>query len=1122
MSIFEPASIRAILSAAEPPGKRPEFNAKWDAAVKKRCATWAAAEKKRISRLKAPNRDALADDDDAPNALSDEQLHWAAEVLEYVNYVHLRSRVHGNAKGVNQPTLNAIIPLLGPHFVPPPPALSYARRAGVELKPESWYLRPLNVVHEFYYPSLRTCRVCGADKTQTSSEGWASTVPRRVHGIGIEELAIGQQLKCQRCKGRGSKQSTYALTSSAFWAVVSYADLPPGLPIFTKRCALTRELFDLMVEQRLGSTAAGFAETIRQLHLLQYLRDKREYAGLLLQKIGAGTLDAFVRPTHAAPTPFSEPYDNCGYALAHISSDVLSDIYLDFVRRTRRPESEMYLKSLTGVSLSIDATFKITNKATVAQGNSSQRDRLLKGGLLSGINENNEIVFWTQSNKEIEEALGGFEQRRKLLNAPPVEQCASDNCCKVRSAIVNQLPGARATLDIFHVVQRYTQKLNATIFRAAVAREFSDALIKTRASARNNITHREQMGHVRKGCVTRARSDISSDGSRIEGSHKTWNSLNRTFTGGVESLEAQGHDMVLRKNLRIAAKRDPALDFVASTYGSHHISLVLSAASDWNSIVRQVGSPSLVPAPLLQYANSDEQFGLVWAEYITLAPAVKREMAEAFIIEVSEDAIELAAPEMIPAAVQEAAREGPSNSTLRSVVDLTEDGSAEEAVATSAIDASPLESLVQLTQSEASGSYALMQNSSAPQMISNPIYLASGSADMLQHPIQALDSHVLASRVSTGPGHQDIGQRPAISDPVDGATDIRPESAPTPQRHTHAAQQPALPSISNKRAAAAAADEPLPKRARNDGTPSGTISREGLAPIFRPQGAGTTRAADRAEQSSSSAASLAETAVIPQVPALTRSAALFKAATGVNPDALRIAGDEWFLFADLRVSEKLCTHDMTPARLAKVTVLFNERLAAEFGQKAVPKDPRAVMSTLSALETAALARLNANNFASQGGSLTFWTKQCSFEFTKRVPGKSRKANTCQRCLKLMYPFSGGDSRNHARDCCTDGANVSYKDSAPYPQPPGVFLAGKRFNVPAFMGALSRLQTIVANNLDKPLEYARFQDMLAHRVQITGGVAYFRCLEGLVHEPPTTALEEVDGVRMLRLGEVGDP
>ncbi|EJD45156.1 hypothetical protein AURDEDRAFT_165699 [Auricularia subglabra TFB-10046 SS5] len=121
----------------------------------------------------------------------------------------------------------------------------------------------------------------------------------------------------------------------------------------------------------------------------------------------------------------------------------------------------------------------------------------------------------------------------------------------------------------------------------------------------------------------------------------------------------------------------------------------------------------------------------------------------------------------------------------------------------------------------------------------------------------------------------------------------------------------------------------------------------------------------------------------------------------------------------------------------------------------------------------------------------------------------------------MYPFGNSDPRNHVCDCCTDGANVSYKDSAPYLQPLGVFIKGKRFNVPAFTGTLSRLQTIVANELDKPLEYAHFRDMLAHQAQITGGIAYFRCPKGLVHEPAVTALEEVDRVQILRLGQVGD-
>ncbi|KAN0097092.1 hypothetical protein V8E55_001538 [Tylopilus felleus] len=37
--------------------------------------------------------------------------------------------------------------------------------------------------------------------------------------------------------------------------------------------------------------------------------------------------------------------------------------------------------------------------------------------------------------------------------------------------------------------------------------------------------HKEQLNHVRKGCLERRRQDIPSDGSCIKGSHKGWNSL---------------------------------------------------------------------------------------------------------------------------------------------------------------------------------------------------------------------------------------------------------------------------------------------------------------------------------------------------------------------------------------------------------------------------------------------------------------------------------------------------------------------------------------------------------------------------------------------------------------------
>ncbi|KAJ7659690.1 hypothetical protein DFH06DRAFT_935341, partial [Mycena polygramma] len=56
-----------------------------------------------------------------------------------------------------------------------------------------------------------------------------------------------------------------------------------------------------------------------------------------------------------------------------------------------------------------------------------------------------------------------------------------------------------------------------------------------------------QMQHVRKGCLARPREDISSDGSRIEGSHKEWNSIQRSFASGLEMQTALGHDFVLHR-----------------------------------------------------------------------------------------------------------------------------------------------------------------------------------------------------------------------------------------------------------------------------------------------------------------------------------------------------------------------------------------------------------------------------------------------------------------------------------------------------------------------------------------------------------------------------------------------
>lgn len=133
--------------------------------------------------------------------------------------------------------------------------------------------------------------------------------------------------------------------------------------------------------------------------------------------------------------------------------------------------------------------------------------------------------------------------------------------------------------------------------------------------------HTAQLKHLHKGCLSRQRQDIATDGSRIEGSHKGWNSIQRAFASGIELQNALSHDFVLRRNIRIAFSRTPGTAgshaFVRSTFGSHHTRLVDQTALILNDILRfeEGKKKSTVPdgslRPMVRKVVSGEVFGLV-------------------------------------------------------------------------------------------------------------------------------------------------------------------------------------------------------------------------------------------------------------------------------------------------------------------------------------------------------------------------------------------------------------------------------------------------------------------------------------------------------------------------------
>ena len=130
---------------------------------------------------------------------------------------------------------------------------------------------------------------------------------------------------------------------------------------------------------------------------------------------------------------------------------------------------------------------------------------------------------------------------------------------------------------------------------------------------RSSKAHQEQLAHVRKGCLARPRDDVRADGSQIEGSHKGWNALQRSFSSGIEMMSALGHDFVLRHNSRIERTLKQPSKFATSTFGSHHIRLVNDCAHRWNKQLARkdnIGT-HLEPLPVLNAPPSKETFGMM-------------------------------------------------------------------------------------------------------------------------------------------------------------------------------------------------------------------------------------------------------------------------------------------------------------------------------------------------------------------------------------------------------------------------------------------------------------------------------------------------------------------------------
>ncbi|KAG9028629.1 hypothetical protein FS837_003829, partial [Tulasnella sp. UAMH 9824] len=632
MSHFNPVVALNIISNSLPLTERQGFCAKWNDEVNKQVSGW----KRSGSSIPEP------------------QLIYASQACQYAKYLYDKTLKNGK--------FSLDLPLYGPRFSPPPPAFLHRKpSASSQISPGDFYLKPVTLVHELFWPSLLTCPTCakaGRGKGRLERQGYTPEGPRTVHGIYEDEYVIGNRIRCKTCtelKGGGRIQ--WSFTAQEFWSDMPYWEIPREIPHFFQRTAISRDLFNLINEVRLSVPAGRLHEHIFQLHLLEYHQRRLQYLKLVSEALAStksatkqSCLDTFfVAPTWVIE-PFSEPLNAQGYNLTSISDDMIFSVYQHFAN-TRTRESEELIRGITCKVLSFDATYKATKKATISTTKKGTRQKPFET-LVTMITEDNLVASWrfnfTEAMLEVQDQLRDLRERFKELGAPPPCQVVVDNCCTVRNKVQEVLPQAVVGLDVYHYCIRYTRTLKTSHahLTSALGSEIVSALLSETAVTSTNgraqyrkkedqarlmevcfqkwkqrgaftsavdAVHEMGMKHIQKGCLERCVADVRSDGSRIENTNRGWNGIARAIPGGLEGFLNQAHDWVLRRNIRLASDSKAVTSisrFVSTTFGSHHISLISKCTQLWNVIIeaRKLSYPLL---PTLQSAQTDEHFGLV-------------------------------------------------------------------------------------------------------------------------------------------------------------------------------------------------------------------------------------------------------------------------------------------------------------------------------------------------------------------------------------------------------------------------------------------------------------------------------------------------------------------------------
>ncbi|TFK92373.1 hypothetical protein K466DRAFT_480747, partial [Polyporus arcularius HHB13444] len=738
-----------------------------------------------------------------------------------------------------------------------------------------------------------------------------------------------------------------------------------------------------------------------------------------------------------------------------------------------------------------------------------------------------------QGHAEVQEVLQGVKVRHEVVGVADPEMAVVDNCCHIKNAILAVFPAIAVVLDVWHFMMRYMICVvngSKNPHRAEVAHDLVDAIVK--CTANNNApavyrsqseqetrlqavydkwaakkgvwtaaaakTHAEQLAHVKKGCLSRPRDDVRSDGSRIEGVHKGFNSLQRSFASGLVMMTLLLHDYILRRNIRNElARSSGATPFVSSTHGSHHVRLVNAFATLWNRLITAAQCARTLPSdihrlPEFVSVNSGESFGLV-----KITPAVAAQQSFVTIKEEPEEAYDLSVHNLLDANhILDQLGVDPALLLLPLPEQPGVDGRSNDTPPTPAKSERPVKSVPVLVQTQRDDA-----DSTIPHVPTSS-HVAAGAADV---------SPLIIAHLVEGP-------------------------PPKKKTRLHVAGTPSQPSSS--RYASVSAHTATSSTQGGAAGSSATAAASQLHNFFGPR---------RAEVHANS--SLRPCVPMPTISGTTPSQRLFSIATGIKTQQLSFSGadkKEFFLFMDLRERHRWASFSMSPFDWVSAASVYNQELQAlnaREGRAFVKKTPRALMEQLAKMEAKILGRLATGNFTSkESGSTAFWTRHChAVSLTSKSQTRGERFNhTCSRCQKLMYPGKTGAEINHRKAHCSDGVwqkprtvdkvingqNVKIFEAPPqYPQPAGVFSRGSTFHPVAFLQEVQTLYERVIERQDAvTMQDLAFANMLNERsltVPASDGhptMILFKLFSSLatVGTFPESLLVDYDGHRYLRM------